>query len=88
MIPVEKGSPYYPKEDRPHSLPPQRAASIAGYPNTIPQNNNNSVSLDSVATLSPDEENKRNINEFLGKIDSSIAESKKFVVETSQKNNE
>lgn len=85
MIPVEKSSPYYPKDDRPQSLPvqPKRAASIDGYPNMT--NQQNSQSMDGL--LSPDEENKKFLDEFLGKIDSSIAESKKFVVET-RKNNE
>lgn len=85
MIPVEKNSPYYPKDDRPHSLPvePKRSASIGGYPTT---NQQNSQSMENVL-MSPDEENKKFLDEFLGKIDSSIAESKKFVVET-RKNNE
>lgn len=87
MIPVEKNSPYYPKDDRPQSLPvqPKRAASIGGYPSTN-QQQQTSQSMENVL-MSPDEENKKFLDEFLGKIDSSIAESKKFVVET-RKNNE
>lgn len=83
MIPVEKGSPYYPKDDRPQSLPP-RAFSIAGI--NTEQNaheNNNSRSMDSVV-ISPEEENKKSIDEFLGKIDSTIAESKKYVAKSQQ----
>lgn len=76
MIPVDKNSPYYPKDDRPNSLPPQRAASITGYPGYQKQN---SLSLDQ---LSPEEESKKNIDEFLGKIDTSIAESKKLFNQT------
>lgn len=85
MIPVEKSSQYYPKDDRPQSLPvqPKRAASIDGCSSMT--NQQNSQSMDGL--LSPDEENKKFLDEFLGKIDSSIAESKKFVVET-RKNNE
>lgn len=79
MIPVEKGSPFYPKEDRPNSLPPQRAASIAGYPTSLQNNISTSISLDS---LSPEEEYKKNMNELLGKIDNTIAESRKYVKET------
>lgn len=83
MIPVEKGSPFYPKDDhRPQSLPPQRA--ISGYP-SLQQNSNNSISLDN---LSPEEEYKKNLDELLGKIDSSIAESRKYVRETQKKGSE
>uniref|UniRef100_U5ERF8 Putative cell wall macromolecule catabolic process n=1 Tax=Corethrella appendiculata TaxID=1370023 RepID=U5ERF8_9DIPT len=104
MIPVEPDSPYYPKDVqqqsvRPHSMPPpQRAASIAGYPNfnNMHSDNNNSKSMNSVLTppppssdgmISPEEENRKNMEDFLGKIDSSIANSKKYIAE-SQKNSE
>lgn len=80
MIPVEKGSPYYPKDDRPQSLPPLRAASLAGgFPPSLQNQQQNSKSLD---TLSPEEENKKNMDEFLDKIDSTIAESKKYVIKS------
>lgn len=119
LIPVEKSSPYYPKEDRPHSLP-ARAYSVAGTefdPSTnqnlflhlqnsttttgqqqnpvqnYNQNNNNSStnssckSIESIV-MSPEEENKRSIDEFLGKIDTTIAESKKYVAKSQHSSND
>lgn len=111
LIPVGKSSPYYPKDERPHSLP-ARAYSVAtgsnfnttlslGMMSTSPQqqqfntNQNNinfnsnsstntstsSKSMESVV-MSPEEENKKSIDEFLGKIDSTIAESKKYVAKS------
>lgn len=76
MVPVEKDSPYYPKEaDRPHSFP-QRANTIAG---TTPDSKDSPTkSMDSVLT-SPEEEQRAELEEFLGKIDSAIATSKKEV---------
>lgn len=90
LIPVDKSSPYYPKDDRPHQQQlPTRPYSIAGSEmlasnteQSSPQQNhtskNGSKSMDSV-TMSPEEENRKCIDEFLGKIDSTIAESKKYV---------
>ncbi|XP_037920300.1 lysM and putative peptidoglycan-binding domain-containing protein 1 isoform X1 [Hermetia illucens] len=83
MIPVTKGSPFYPKDDRPQSMPP-RAFSIAGMQQTGTQNvreNNNSKSMDSVV-ISPEEENRKSIDEFLGKIDSTIEKSKEYVAKS------
>lgn len=74
MIPVEKDSPYYPKDDRPHSLPPKANVTLS----KNGQSSSNSKSMDSIV-LSPEEENKKDIDEFLGKIDSNLAETKKFV---------
>lgn len=86
MIPVEKGSQFYPKDERPSSLPTQRAASIAGYPPNVQQQQiSNSISLDN---LSPEEEYKKSVDELLGKIDNSIAESRKYVRETQKKGSE
>ncbi|XP_059612335.1 lysM and putative peptidoglycan-binding domain-containing protein 1 [Phlebotomus argentipes] len=76
MVPVDRNSPYAPKDERPHSLPPQRANTFAGSCST--DTNANSRSLDHMA-MSPDEENRRSVDEFLGKIDSTIAESRKYV---------
>ncbi|CAD6995037.1 unnamed protein product [Ceratitis capitata] len=42
-------------------------------------NNKQSKSLDSVVAMTPEEENRRCINEFLSKIDSTISESRKYV---------
>ncbi|XP_036323875.1 uncharacterized protein LOC118737470 isoform X2 [Rhagoletis pomonella] len=41
--------------------------------------NKQSKSLDSVVAMTPDEENRKCINEFLSKIDSTISESRKYV---------
>jgi hypothetical protein len=78
LIPVHKDSPYYPKDERPHSLPPQRAASIAGYPTTSDGNRRNSMEQ-LTPQISPEEENRKHLEDFLSKIDSSISNSKKFV---------
>lgn len=86
MIPVDKDSAYYPKDaERPHSFQ-IRSNSIAGSSSSSSKdqldspNSPNRSSLDSLATLtSPDEEQRKNMEEFLDKIDSSIATSKKFV---------
>ncbi|GAB0087641.1 uncharacterized protein DMENIID0001_019730 [Sergentomyia squamirostris] len=77
MIPVDRNSPYAPKDERPNSLPPQRATSYADSC-SADTNANNSRSLDHMP-LSPDEENRRSVDEFLGKIDTTIAESRKYV---------
>uniref|UniRef100_A0A1L8E3R7 Putative cell wall macromolecule catabolic process n=1 Tax=Nyssomyia neivai TaxID=330878 RepID=A0A1L8E3R7_9DIPT len=75
---VDRNSPYATsKDERPHSLPPQRSASLAENC-SADTNANTSRSLDHMA-LSPDEENRRSVDEFLGKIDSTIAESRKYV---------
>jgi hypothetical protein len=84
LIPVDKDSPYYPKDhenglpQRPHSMPPQRAASIAGC---------SSSDINKMDLLSPEEESRKSMEDFLGKIDSSIATSRKYIAE-SQKNSE
>lgn len=82
MIPVEKDSPYYPKDEnnRPQSLPP-RAATISGFPSSPQAGSSKSQSMDSMV-LSPEEENKKSIDDFLGKIDSTIAETKKYVAQS------
>ncbi|XP_069961905.1 GATA zinc finger domain-containing protein 14 isoform X1 [Bactrocera oleae] len=75
---------------RPSTLP-TRPYSIAG--ELLVQNSNDDVtlnnhssssnkqskSLDSVVTMTPEEENRKCINEFLSKIDSTISESRKYV---------
>lgn len=76
MIPVDKDSPFYPKDERPQSLPTRNQMD-----SSTTNNNNNSKSMDSVV-LSPEEEDRKNIDEFLGKIDSNLAESRKFVAKS------
>ncbi|CAO1432322.1 unnamed protein product [Diamesa tonsa] len=83
MIPVNTDSPFYPKEsaERPHVFP-QRANTIAETPSSKDMSPNDE-SPDSLA--SPDEEHRKYMEEFLDKIDSSIASSKKLV-QQQQKN--
>ncbi|XP_054725588.1 uncharacterized protein DDB_G0281497 isoform X1 [Anastrepha obliqua] len=75
---------------RPSTLP-ARPYSIAGellvqnidddvtLNNHSSSSNKQSKSLDSVVTMTPEEENRKCINEFLSKIDSTISESRKYV---------
>lgn len=95
MVPVDKDSPYYPKDaERPHSFP-QRANTIActstsplsPTPSTSSSKDSPNKSMDSSAMTSPEEEQRRDLESFLDKIDSSIATSKKFVQEQ-QKNSD
>lgn len=89
MIPVDKDSVYYPKDaERPQSFQ-IRSNSVAGSSSSSSKdqldspnapNTPSKSSLDSLSTLaSPDEEQRKYMEEFLDKIDSSIATSKKFV---------
>lgn len=121
MIPVSKGSPYYPSEatenQRPHSMPlePQRISassmeynpsdgpwdplqapfysppgpsSSSSFPMDWPSTSSSS-STSAAATpavrpeeLSPEEEHKKDLDELLGKIDSTIANSRRFVAKS------
>lgn len=85
MIPVSKDSPFYPKDmdqPRPYSLS-KRANTIAA-----PSSSKDFSPNDSIESLtSPDEEHRKYMEEFLDKIDSSIASSKKLVKEQ-QKNSD
>lgn len=91
MIPVEKDSPHYPTDPsaiiRPSSLS-VRSASIAGCPSS---SSTCSTPLDpgiaEESAISPEEESRKNMEEFLGKIDSSIASTRKYIAE-SQRNSE
>ena len=106
LIPVEKTSPYYPKDERPNSLPARAFSVAAGTEFDTQQtkfkalhkskqnnqNNNNgcntnSKSMESIV-MSPEEENKKSIDEFLGKIDSTIAESRKYVAKSQHNSSE
>lgn len=65
---------------RPYSIAGETLAQVV----TEQQHNTNgnskqSKSLDSVAAVTPEEENRRCINEFLNKIDNTISESRKYV---------
>lgn len=91
MIPVEKDSPYYPTD--PAAI--IRPSSLGGI---IPRASLSTPSSSTVATpvdpgiaeesaISPEEESRKNMEEFLGKIDSSIASTRKHIAE-SQRNSE
>lgn len=77
MIPVEKDSPYYPKDDRPQSLPTGSSNSACS-----PDMQTNSQNSQSMRVLSPEEENRKDIDEFMGKIDSTLAQTKKYVAKS------
>uniref|UniRef100_T1GLF9 LysM domain-containing protein n=1 Tax=Megaselia scalaris TaxID=36166 RepID=T1GLF9_MEGSC len=105
LIPVEKSSPYYPKEDRPQSFPsmnfslndtPTSSSPASGSSELSLQNEevvqehnnrNTSCSTESMdtadnPTLSPEEESRKSINDFLDKIDNTIAASKQYVAKS------
>lgn len=87
MIPVEKDSPYYPTDPaaiiRPSSLGGlPRSTSTASTP-VDPQG----IAEEGDGAISPEEESRKNMEEFLGKIDSSIASTRKHIAE-SQRNSE
>lgn len=77
MIPVDKDSPYYPKEDRPQSLPTGSMNNTS-----LPDMQTNSQNSQSMRVLSPEEENRKDIDEFMGKIDSTLAQTKKYVAKS------
>lgn len=92
MIPVGKDSPYYPKDPaaiiRPSALS-LRSASVAGCPSSSSACSTpvTDQGISETSAISPEEESRKNMEEFLGKIDSSIASSRKYIAE-SQKNSE
>ncbi|KXJ72027.1 hypothetical protein RP20_CCG019113 [Aedes albopictus] len=93
MIPVDKDSPYYPKDPsaiiRPSSLS-VRSATIAGCPpssSSACSTPMDPVGISEENAISPEEESRKNMEEFLGKIDSSIATTRKYIAE-SQRNSE
>uniref|UniRef100_A0A182P2D4 LysM domain-containing protein n=1 Tax=Anopheles epiroticus TaxID=199890 RepID=A0A182P2D4_9DIPT len=96
MVPVAKDSPHYPKDPeaiiRPNALlnrMTSAGSSASGSSSIISNNNNNSISLDGNGysmseespLVSPEEESRKNLEEFLGKIDSSIASTRKCIAE-------
>uniref|UniRef100_A0A8D8FXU4 LysM and putative peptidoglycan-binding domain-containing protein 2 n=3 Tax=Culex pipiens TaxID=7175 RepID=A0A8D8FXU4_CULPI len=92
MIPVEKDSPHYPTD--PAAI--IRPASLCGL-NSRATSSSNSTStapptpvdpgIAEESAISPEEESRKNMEEFLGKIDSSIASTRKHIAE-SQRNSE
>ena len=90
MVPVHKDSPFYPKDvtNNHHSLGPKRANTIDGAPSSSKDFFSPNDSLDSLASpTNDDDEHRKFMEEFLDKIDSSIASSKKMVHEQ-QKNSD
>uniref|UniRef100_A0A6E8V3V7 LysM domain-containing protein n=1 Tax=Anopheles coluzzii TaxID=1518534 RepID=A0A6E8V3V7_ANOCL len=96
MVPVAKDSPHYPKDPeaiiRPTALTSASRMPSGGSASTsssIISNNNNSISSDGNGysmgdespLVSPEEESRKNLEEFLGKIDSSIASTRKCIAE-------
>ncbi|CRK89250.1 CLUMA_CG003009, isoform A [Clunio marinus] len=89
MIPVSKDSPFYPKDAEQrqfnnHMLA-KRANTIGGPSSS--KNYSPSDSMDSLTSPTDDDEHRKYMEEFLDKIDSSIASSKKMVREQ-QKNSD
>lgn len=96
MIPVDKDSPYYPKDDRPQSLPTYSASSSSSH-NSVDTvdaahmgspssagGTTGAKSLEAIPqpVLSPEEENRKDIDAFLGKIDSTLAQTRKYVAKS------
>lgn len=80
MIPVHKDSPFYPKDEDQRTsnhLLAKRSNTIAG-PSTSRQFSP-SDSMDSLTSPTDEDEHRKYMEEFLDKIDSSIASSKKMV---------
>lgn len=87
MIPVHKDSPFYPKEDQreAHHMLSKRSNTI-GAPSSSKDFSPND-SMDSLTSPTDDDEHRKYMEEFLDKIDTSIASSKKMVREQ-QKNSD
>lgn len=84
MIPVSKDSQYYPNDDRPHSLMTATAAAASSSTDEIDSAaaGSGKGTVAAAATLSPEEENRKDINDFLGKIDSNLAETRRYVAKS------
>ena len=86
MIPVHKESPHFPK-DADQRLTVKRANTIAAAPSSSKDIFSPSDSIDSLTSPTDDDEHRKFMEEFLEKIDSNIASSKKLVREQ-QKNSD
>jgi hypothetical protein len=84
MVPVNKDSPFYPKDTTSHMLS-KRANTIAAPSSSKDFSPNDS--MDSLTSPTDDDEHRKYMEEFLDKIDTSIASSKKMVREQ-QKNSD
>jgi hypothetical protein len=85
MIPVGKDSPHYPKDAERTTV--KRANTIAAVPSSSKDFMSPSDSIDSLTSPTDDDEHRKFMEEFLDKIDTSIASSKKLVREQ-QKNSD
>lgn len=85
MIPVNKDSPHYPKDTDQRTV--KRANTIATAPSSSKDFMSPSDSIDSLTSPTDDDEHRKFMEEFLDKIDTSIASSKKLVREQ-QKNSD
>jgi hypothetical protein len=88
MIPVHKDSPFYPKDADQRTLNHTliKRANTIGAPSSSKDFSPNE-SMDSLTSPTDDDEHRKYMEEFLDKIDSSIASSKKMVREQ-QKNSD
>lgn len=76
MIPVDKDSPYLHKDER---------SNTESYDVTdSPHSSGSNVQTKTVTptNLTPEEENRKDIDDFLGKIDSTLAETKRYVAKS------
>lgn len=87
MIPVHKDSPFFPKDLTDQRATVKRANTIATAPSSSKEFFSPSDSIDSLTSPTDDDEHRKFMEEFLDKIDTSIASSKKMVREQ-QKNSD
>lgn len=91
MIPVEKDSPYYPTDPAAIIRPSSLGGIIPRASLSTPSSSTAATPVDpgiaEESAISPEEESRKNMEEFLGKIDSSIASTRKHIAE-SQRNSE
>lgn len=72
MVPISKDSQFYPSDDRQQQpVDEVDSAAAAG-----------SGKVEMLTALSPEEENRKVINDFLGKIDSNLAETRRYVAKS------
>lgn len=86
MIPCNKDSPFYSTEHRPSNHLLSKRANTVAAPSSS-KDFSPSESMDSLTSPTEDDEHRRYMEEFLDKIDTSIASSKKMVREQ-QKNSD
>lgn len=76
MIPVDKDSQYFHKDDRSHP----ESFDVPDSPQT--SGSNGQKKAITPTNLTPEEENRKDIDDFLGKIDSTLAETKRYVAKS------